>query len=394
MVLLSVILYFFYSSRAISDFRTDLLSISKDIVLSVVEKGLSHPSVIAFDSLGNMLVTSATAGTVTAIDSKGVQKIILQDLKKPYGIGFYTENKQEYLFIAESNSVKYYTYNATTFVVGKGQEANALPDDGINPEKSLLIAPKLRSKDLVNNADIGNKGNQFVYIGAGSACQACTESTWKHAAILESDLPGAYLAQFASGLRNVLAMTINPLNHTMWAIDTNRTDVKNSQYSDEVNQVEFTQNYGWPGCAGNQQDTVFTPLPPPSDRAGHKSTLCDGTILPKILLPPNSYPTGLTFIPVGGTNNPWPKEWQGNLIVALHGRDKNQNGYQIVRYVLDSKGDKLQSEDLVAGWLIPGTISSRVLGTPRDVKIGPDMAVYISDDTNGSIYRIAPSNSK
>ncbi len=373
--------------------RVVTLNISKlthdpHVQISTYIENIDKPSVLAFDSKGHLVYTSAANGKIGAVNNRitadSASQILTSGLSKPYGLGFYSEKNKEFLFVAESNGIDYFTYDPVLLKLGKKQQTQELPDDGINPEKSLFIGPRLRDKDLITNSDVGNKTAQFVYIGAGSSCQACIESSWKHASIIESDPVGSYVAQFAKGLRNVLAMALNPVTHTLWAVDSNRTDLKNSTYPDEVNEVLFTQDYGWPGCAGDAQDTVFMPTPTPSDKAGLKPDECRGKVPPKVILPPNSYPTGLTFIPVGGANNPWPKEWQGNLIVVLHGINNNPNGYKIVRFTFDTKGNPSQPQDLVSGWLQNG----KIMGTPRDIKVGPDNALYVTDDTAGVIYKI------
>jgi len=81
----------------------------------------------------------------------------------------------------------------------------------------------------------------------------------------------------------------------------------------------------------------------------------------------------------------WPKQWQGNLIVAFHGswNRSEPTGYKLVRLVVD--GTKVLSQhDLVTGWLEEG----RASGRPVDVVFGQDGALYVTDDFAGMIYRI------
>ncbi len=367
------------------------LSVSQHTALSMVAQDLGDVKAIAFDSAHHMVVSVGTLGQIIGLvdtDNDSTfdkHQVILTKLNQPYGLAFVVDptNHKEYLYVAETDKLNRYAYNASMMTVGNAEPIALLVGGGLNPFRSLMIGPKLRAKDLVTNSPVGTMGNTFVYVGAGSSCQACQESSFKRGAILETDLAGSYIAQFARGLRSTLAMAINPRDGKMWATDIGRTDLGTSLPPDEINSVDFTGDYGWPLCYGNQlPDSVYSPTPAPNDRAGLKHvTTCDSTIAPRILLPAHASPTGLAFIPMTGTV--WPADWRGNLIVAYHGDQRNSSGYKLVRFVLDDKGVIQKTEDITS-WFNNGSI----LGTPRDIVVGPDGALYTTDDYSGVIYKL------
>ena len=89
------------------------------------------------------------------------------------------------------------------------------------------------------------------------------------------------------------------------------------------------------------------------------------------------------FIPREG----WPKEYQGNLLVAYHGSWNRSvpTGYKIVRLKPDGKGGYGPPEDFITGWL---TAENRALGRPVDILALPGGVMYISDDKAGVVYRV------
>ena len=230
-----------------------------------------------------------------------------------------------------------------------------------------------------------------LYIGVGSSCDVCLESSWKNAAILESDPIGSFTAEFAGGLRNSVFFTFHPETKEIWATEMGRDNLGDNLPPDEINVVKVAdqenkfgaRRFGWPFCYGNQiKDKTFNPakvdrLDIPTD--------CRQTEPSTIELPAHSAPLGLAFVPSAAG---WPKEWRNNLLVAYHGswNRSEPTGYKIVRFIVDKNGKVVATEDFISGWLKDG----KILGRPVDLKFGPDGVLYISDDTAGLVYRIIP----
>lgn len=205
----------------------------------------------------------------------------------------------------------------------------------------------------------------------------CNEEDDRRAKILIVNLDGTNIQEYAKGLRNTVFMAMNPNTKQLWGTDMGRDLLGDDLPPDEINIISEGKNYGWPVCYGkNIHDDNFdkntyirNPCMEPLETASH------------VDLQAHSAPLGLAF--VKGTS--LPTEFQNDLLVAFHGswNRSEKTGYKIVRIQLDTQGNYLATEDFITGWL-----SSKVLGRPVDIKVGPDKAVYISDDSAGVIYRL------
>jgi glucose/arabinose dehydrogenase len=88
----------------------------------------------------------------------------------------------------------------------------------------------------------------------------------------------------------------------------------------------------------------------------------------------------------------FPQEYRGDLFVALHGswNRKTPTGYKVVRIKLNEKGEAQGVEDFITGWLRPEETRRGVwMGRPVGVVVGPEGALYVSDDSAGVIYRVS-----
>jgi len=380
------------------------LSVPEGFEIDIFAKGLEDPRVITFDSMGKMLVSETKAGKIISLENKGKDGIaetkttILSGLNKPHGLAFFNSGDFTYLYVAETHQVARYLYDLKQGKVlsDKGQNIANLPADGQNFTRTIAFGPNFRETPLLP----GKRGKDTLaadklYISVGSSCDVCEENTWKRAAILESDPEGTFTAEFAGGLRNSVFFTFHPVTGEIWATDMGRDNLGDNLPPDEVNIVrvagpkdEFgAKRYGWPFCYGDQvRDKKFNP--DKFERIDISSD-CTKTEPPVIQIPAHSAPLGLAFIPSAGG---WPAEWQGDLLVALHGSWDRSNpvGYKIVRYDLDADGNVLSQEpnDFISGWL---DNKDKVSGRPVDLKFDDSGNLYISDDAAGVIYRVTPN---
>ncbi len=386
-----------------------VLKVPDRFKIDIFAKDLENPRVVVFDPEGRMLVSETSKGDIVALEDKDkngiaeTKRTILSGLNKPHGLAFYKSGAVTYLYVAETQQVARYVYDVKNGAVisAKGQNITNLPADGVHFTRTIAFGPNYRTEQIIKGGDSKKKQvdtmvDTKLYISVGSSCNVCVEdTTWKRAAILESDPEGSYTAEFAGGLRNSVFFAFHPKTKEIWATDMGRDNLGDNLPPDEINIVKVAgsedkfgaKRYGWPFCYGNQVlDKTFNPG---QFKRTDIFSDCAMTVPPVIQVPAHSAPLGLAFIPA---NRGWPKDWEGDLLVAFHGSWNRSTpvGYKIVRYDLDSNGKVLSQTpvDFITGWL--GEDKKKIYGRPVDLKFDSGGTLYVSDDSAGVIYRVTP----
>lgn len=132
---------------------------------------------------------------------------------------------------------------------------------------------------------------------------------------------------------------------------------------DEVNMPQPGANYGWPVITYGV-DYSGVPIGEGTEKPGLEQ--------PLYYWDPSISPSGLDFY--DGELLP---EWQGDLLAG------GLSGQLLVR--LDMEGDAVVGEE---------RLFENQLGRIRDVRVGPDGAIYLlTDEDNGQLIRVAPEGS-
>ncbi|PIR41057.1 MAG: hypothetical protein COV31_03295 [Candidatus Yanofskybacteria bacterium CG10_big_fil_rev_8_21_14_0_10_46_23] len=373
----------------------DYLSSIENLDIREVTDDLPGARVIAFDPKGGALISQTSLGKVVLlysdrpqIGSKIESRVLLEGLNKPHGLAFYMEADKIYLYVALSDEVVRFEYNSESQTVDLNSRINIanLPDGGRHFTRTILFGPNYREAPILDGfREQETLSQDKLYISVGSSCDTCLEDNWKRAAVLESDPIGNFTAEFAGGLRNSVFMAINPRTGELWATEMGRDDLGDNLPPDEINILRVGEKYGWPFCFGDKvQDETFAVSSNFSQTRIDIPRVCGLTEAPVINLPAHVAPLGLAFIPAS-----WPEELRGDLIVALHGswNSSEQVGYEIIRFNINAEGQvEGGSQPFIAGFLNNGEI----LGRPVDLKFDADGALYISDDSQGKVFRVIP----
>jgi glucose/arabinose dehydrogenase len=82
----------------------------------------------------------------------------------------------------------------------------------------------------------------------------------------------------------------------------------------------------------------------------------------------------------------YPADFTGDLFVAYHGSWNRTvpTGYKVVRIPFENGEVAGEVENFVWGWQSAAGVSGRPVG----LAVGPDGALYVSDDFGGRIYRV------
>ena len=348
----------------------------------------SMPRMMAFGPQGNLFVSSAKANKVimlTDTNHDGVAEaptLVSQQLNAPNGLAFVGDT----LLVANQNGIVKLTKENNTWSEPK-------------PFISNLATGGHTLKTIKVGAD------NHLYVNVGSSCNVCNENDPTRATILRYTLDGKPAGAlpvvgrhsslppiWAKGLRNSQGFAWHPKTKAMFATNNGadmRSDTKNGQINDELppehlNQIKRGAHYGWPHCWGNQENlsTMTTDPNFPGSAAA-----CQSATPPAIMLTSHSTPIGITFL----DKSHFPNEFKSDAIVALHGSWNREqlSGYKLIRLAFKD-GKPVKVIDFATGWLN----NNQAWGRPVDVAIGPNGALYVSDDRTAYIYRITYNKTK
>lgn len=339
------------------------LKVPDNFKIEIFAKNLSGARVMAFDSFGNMWVSRTSAGVISTLEIKDGKVVrqndVFRDLRKPHGLAI----DANLLYFAEENKIT----RVTLYSDDPGQKLADLPTGG-HFTRTLGLGPDGR-----------------IYVSIGSSCNVCNESDERRAAIYSMHKDGTDFKKFASGLRNTVFFTWNPVDGRMWGTDMGRDLIGDDIPPEEINILEEGKNYGWPICYGkNVHDTNF-------DKNQYIQDPCNDKTPPAVEMQAHSAPLGLAFVPEEG----WPQDLWYDLVVAFHGSWNRSvpTGYKLVRIKIDAKGKYEGMEDFITGWL-QGNKADDAVGRPVDVLIQPGGVMYVSDDKAGVIYKISYNGNK
>ncbi len=353
----------FASACAFAQIDTAKLKVPPGFHLAIFADTQAEPRMMAWSPGGVLLATVTDEGEVIAAPDPAhdghADRIVkvLTDLNGPHGIAFHNGK----LFVAEISKVVRYDWDEKGLRASNPQVIVRLPGSrGGHMTRTILFA------------------NGKLYVSAGSSCNVCKEDDAHRAAVMEYNEDGSGERIFARGLRNAVGLALNPKTGTVWTTENGRDWLGDDLPPDEINDLgKNGGDFGWPYCYGDRvPDLKFS-----RDAAQR----CTNTVPAKVALQAHSAPLGFGFY----TGKQFPAEYQGDLLVAFHGSWNRSvpTGYKVVRIRLN--GAKPQVEDFITGWLPTGASkASRWLGRPVGILIGPDGAVYVSDDANGAIYRV------
>jgi glucose/arabinose dehydrogenase len=145
---------------------------------------------------------------------------------------------------------------------------------------------------------------------------------------------------------------------------------------DYVTRVRQGQFYGWPWrYMGGREDPRWK-----GARPGLAGKVSD----PDVTLQAHSAPLEMTFY----TGTAFPAEYRGSGFVAFHGSWNRalRTGYKVVRIPMRDGVPTGDYEDFLTGFVIG---DNRVWGRPVGIAVGRDGALYVSEDANGTIWRIS-----
>jgi glucose/arabinose dehydrogenase len=118
--------------------------------------------------------------------------------------------------------------------------------------------------------------------------------------------------------------------------------------------------------------------------SGEQPALRSRVTVPDVLVQPHSASMEMTFY----EGVQFPPDYRGDIFAAFHGswNRTKRTGYKIVRVLLKNGQPTGEYEDFLTGFV---TSDRTVWGRPVGVAVAQDGALLVSEDGNGTIWRVS-----
>jgi glucose/arabinose dehydrogenase len=320
--------------------------------------------------------------------------VFAEGLDRPFGIAFYpTGDNPRYLYVATVNQVIRLPY------VKGALQAGAAPE---------VVVPRLtEAKGSHSSRTLAFSGDdKLMFVSIGSATNVADTMTaappmpladWERkyavgaawgdeldrAVVLAFDAEGGARRTFATGLRNCVGMVLYPPTGELLCSVNERDELGDRLPPDFVTRVAANQFFGWPWYyIGPNEDPRL---------AGKRPDLKTKVRTPDVLLQAHSAPLGMApYLPPPGARHAFPKEYEGDVFLALHGswNAATRTGSKVVRLTMKNGVPTGAYQDFMTGLIVS---DKEVWGRPSSVLVASDGALLVDDDASGAIWRIVPN---
>jgi glucose/arabinose dehydrogenase len=362
--------------------------------------GLRDPRVIRIAPNGDIFVAESDPGRIRVLraadgEAKPISdEVFASGLDQPFGLTFYPPGPDpQWLYVANTGSVVRYPYRTGDLKASGKAEVivHDLPHArGRAVRRGHITRDIAFSKDgrqmfvSVGSASNDGEGMEKRNVAAIARWEAAqgVGSAWgnetNRAAVLVFDPEGRNRRVFASGLRNCVGLAVHPLTGDLWCSTNERDDLGDDLVPDFLTRVREGAFYGWPWYyLGANED--------PRHR-GERPDLKDKITVPDVLIQAHSASMGMIIY----DGDQFPPEYRGDVFAALHGswNRSTRTGYKVIRARLKDGVPTGEYEDFMTGFVVN---DSSVWARPVGVAVAQDGALLVSEDANGTIWRISYS---
>jgi glucose/arabinose dehydrogenase/mono/diheme cytochrome c family protein len=298
----------------------------------------------------------------------------------------------------------------------------ALPAGSVvppGPSQTVVSGLPLGGDHPMHPFTIDAAGLMYIDVGtATNACQAlnrsleskgadpCTElltrgGIWRYDAN-KTNQAFSPAGRFATGLRNSEGFALDTAGQRIFVTQHGRDQLHSNWPAvyqleqeatlpaEELLLLKEGADYGWPECYYDPGQNKLV-LAPEYGGDGHQAGVCAKKIAPVADFPAHWAPDGMTFY----DKAQFPAHYRNGVFIAFHGSWNRapypQKGYNVVFQGLSGDAASGKCEIFADGFAGKEKSPEKAAHRPTGIAVGPDGALYVSDDVRGRIYRIVYS---
>ncbi len=357
----------------------------------LLASGFAGPRTIRVAPNGDIFIAETGANQIRVLrasdngEKPHETSVFASRLDEPFGIAFYPPGPEpRYVYIAGATEILRFPYKngdltasapAESVVRGLPAGGHSTRDIVFSPGgETMFVSVGSASNDAENLPPLTEP--EIQAFEKAHAFGASWGEEMDRADVLAFTPEGAGKYVYATGIRNCVGMSLDPVTHALWCAVNERDGLGDDLPPDYVTHVTQGAFYGWPWrYAGDHVDP---------HHSGERTELARKLRNPDFLIQPHSAPLGLTFYDGGQ----FPAEYRNDAFVALHGswNRKTRTGQKVVRLIFENQKPTGVYEDFMTGFVLD---DQRVWGRPVGVAVAKDGALLVSEDANGTIWRVS-----
>jgi glucose/arabinose dehydrogenase len=321
--------------------------------------GFQRPRFMVQGAAGEVLVSDAVPNGSVYVLTNGEKKVLLSGLDRPYGLAFW----KDYLYVAETTSLKRYKYDAKAMTAGAGEE---------------IVSMKGFDKGHITRTVLFSAKGDKMYLGIGSSANVVTGDPEVRAAITRYNPDGTGREILATGLRNPIGMRLYPGTDRLWVTVQERDGLGDGLVADYFTSIRPGGFYGWPyAYLGQHEDPRITEK---------RRDLVASAIVPDLLLEPHTAVLDFVFY----TGKQFPAEYRGGAFLANHGSSNRAQrvGYSVTFVPFKDGKPAGPVRDFLTGFMLAPD-SKEVWGRPVGLLQLRDGSLLLSEDGGKAIWRIS-----
>ncbi|MFB3922978.1 MAG: c-type cytochrome [Terriglobia bacterium] len=206
--------------------------------------------------------------------------------------------------------------------------------------------------------------------------------------------------RFATGIRNAEGFAIDSTGRRVFVTqhgrdqlysnwpDLYKPEEEATQPAEELMLLKRGGDYGWPECYYDALQQKLVLAPEYGGDGGKKVGPCANKIPPVAAFPAHWGPNAMVLY----DRKQFPARYHGGVFIAFHGSWNRapypQGGYNVVFQGLSGDQASGPCEIFADGFAGAMKTPEKAEHRPSGLAVGPDGALYVSDDVRGTIYRI------